>query len=156
MAATLSGPSRLRARRRRPPLAEINVTPFVDVMLVLLVVFMVTAPLLTTGVAVDLPEGSRRPLPGSDAPLVVSVTRDGRVFVEERELVVGELAPVLQALAAENGGRRVFVRGDRAADYGTVVAVVSALKEAGFVRVALVTEPPRTAARPPDPTTRTR
>ncbi len=133
-------------RRRRRLLAEINVTPFVDVMLVLLVVFMVTAPLLTTGVAVDLPEGTRTPLPGTDAPLIVTVTRGGEVHLEDRPVAPAELAPRLRALAAAGGERRVFVRGDREVDYGTVVAVVTALREAGFARIALVTEPPRTAA----------
>jgi biopolymer transport protein TolR len=137
------GPRRLRHRRQRP-MAEINVTPFVDVMLVLLIVFMVTAPLLTAGVAVDLPEARSSPLPGQDEPLSVTVAADGRVFLQESEIGLGELGPRLVAITDRRADARIFVRGDRSIDYGRVMAVVGEINAAGFTRVALLTEAPST------------
>jgi biopolymer transport protein TolR len=131
---------RLTRRRRRPRMSEINVTPFVDVMLVLLIVFMVTAPLLTVGVTVDLPETRSSPLPGQDEPLTVSVTRDGSVFLQESAIGLEELGPRLQAITERSPDARIFVRGDRVIDYGRVMQVVGTIHAAGFTRVALVTE----------------
>jgi biopolymer transport protein TolR len=131
---------RLTRRRRRPRMSEINVTPFVDVMLVLLIVFMVTAPLLTVGVTVDLPETRSSPLPGQDEPLTVSVTRDGSVFLQESAIALEELGPRLQAITERSPDARIFVRGDRVIDYGRVMQVVGTIHAAGFTRVALVTE----------------
>src|SRR5918999_1961444 len=131
---------RLTRRRRRPRMSEINVTPFVDVMLVLLIVFMVTAPLLTVGVTVDLPETRSSPLPGQDEPLTVSVTRDGSVFLQESAIAIEELGPRLQAITERSPDARIFVRGDRVIDYGRVMQVVGTIHAAGFTRVALVTE----------------
>jgi biopolymer transport protein TolR len=130
----------LTRRRRRPRMSEINVTPFVDVMLVLLIVFMVTAPLLTVGVTVDLPETRSSPLPGQDEPLTVSVTRDGSVFLQESAIGLEELGPRLQAITERSPDARIFVRGDRVIDYGRVMQVVGTIHAAGFTRVALVTE----------------
>jgi biopolymer transport protein TolR len=133
-------PARRGARRRRRPMAEINVTPFVDVMLVLLILFMVTAPLLTVGVTVDLPETASSPLPGQDEPLTVSVSSAGTVFLQDSEIDLPDLGPRLQAITARRADARIFVRGDKVIDYGRVMAVVGAIHNAGFNMVALVTE----------------
>lgn len=147
-----------RRRKRRKPLAEINVTPMVDVMLVLLIVFMVTAPLLTTGVAVDLPRAESSPLPGQDEPLAVTVDARGRVFLQESEIALDQLGPRLIAITGRKPDARIFVRGDKGIDYGTVMRVVSTINQAGFTKVALLTEAPsatggarRTAAATPTP-----
>ncbi|MEO1091086.1 MAG: ExbD/TolR family protein [Pseudomonadota bacterium] len=122
-------------------MSEINVTPFVDVMLVLLIVFMVTAPLLVTGVQVDLPESQADSLPAQDLPLAVTVSADGTVFVQEAAVDLPELAAKLRAVAGENDELRIFVRGDRGISYGRVMEVVGAINAAGFSRVALVSQP---------------
>jgi biopolymer transport protein TolR len=132
--------ARRATRRRHRPMAEINVTPFVDVMLVLLIVFMVTAPLLTVGVTVDLPETASSPLPGQDEPLTVSVSRDGSVFLQDSAIELGDLGPRLLAITERRPDARIFVRGDRGIDYGRVMEVVGAIHSAGFSKVALVTE----------------
>ena len=124
-------------------MAEINVTPFVDVMLVLLVVFMVTAPLLTVGVSVELPESAAAPIPGQDEPLAVSIDSGGRVFIQDSEVSLETLIPRLQAITQNNPDARIFVRGDKAIDYGRVMEVMGTLNGAGFNRVALITERPR-------------
>ena len=134
-------------RRRTSLVNEINVTPMVDVMLVLLIIFMVTAPLLTAGVEVDLPKTEAAPLPGTDEPLVVSVDAAGQVYVQETAVDLQSLPTQMQAVAGANPDLRVFVRGDRAIDYGRVMAVVGTLQAAGYRRVALITEPPREAPR---------
>ncbi len=139
MAAT--GIKRTAGQRYRP-MAEINVTPFVDVMLVLLVVFMVTAPLLTVGVEVDLPETNATGLPGDDEPLTVSIDAEGMVFLQELEVDLSELIPKLQAVAAERPDLRIFVRGDKGVAYGRVMQVMGTINAAGFGEVGLVTELP--------------
>jgi biopolymer transport protein TolR len=130
----------LSRRRRRPRMSEINVTPLVDVMLVLLIVFMVTAPLLTVGVSVDLPKTQASPLPGQDEPLTVSINRQGKVFLQETEVGVDALGPRLMAVSERNPDARIFVRGDKGIDYGSVMAVMGAIYSAGFSKVALITE----------------
>ena len=135
-----AAPQRVSRRHRRAPMAAINVTPFVDVMLVLLIVFMVTAPLLTVGVSVDLPRTRSSPLPGQDEPLSVSVDREGQIFLQDSQLAVEELGPRLVAITERNPDARIFVRGDRVIDYGRVMEVVGAIHAAGFSKVALVTE----------------
>ena len=132
-------------KRRYQPMAEINVTPFVDVMLVLLVVFMVTAPLLTVGVKIDLPRAEADVLKGSDEPLTVSISASGKIFLQETEISLSDLVPRLQAITGENPGVRIFVRGDRSIDYGSVMAVMSSINGAGFTKVALITKMPVTA-----------
>lgn len=129
--------------RGHRPMAEINVTPFVDVMLVLLVVFMVTAPLLTVGVSVELPESAAAPIPGQDEPLAVSIDSGGRVFIQDSEVSLETLIPRLQAITQNNPDARIFVRGDKAIDYGRVMEVMGTLNGAGFNRVALITERPQ-------------
>ncbi len=133
-------PLRPSRRHRRQPMSAINVTPFVDVMLVLLIVFMVTAPLLTVGVTVDLPKTTAAPLPGQDEPLSVTVDHDGKVYLQDSQLSVEELGPRLRAISERKPDARVFVRGDKVIDYGRVMEVVGAIHAAGFSKVALVTE----------------
>ena len=141
----VGGTGRKRIGPRFRPRAEINVTPFVDVMLVLLVVFMITAPLLTVGVEVDLPESAATHLPGDDEPLTVTIDDEGALFLQELEIGLDELVPKLRAIAAERPEARIFVRGDKAIDYGRVMAVMGTINAAGFTRVGLVTELPRLA-----------
>jgi biopolymer transport protein TolR len=131
-----------RRHRRRPVMSEINVTPMVDVMLVLLIIFMVSAPLLTVGVPIDLPQTQAKSLDQDREPLTVSVKIDGGVFLQNTEIKVEELVPKLQAITQARGGldERIYVRGDRKVDYGTVMRVMGRLSAAGFRRVALVTE----------------
>jgi biopolymer transport protein TolR len=130
-----------RRHRRRPVMAEINVTPMVDVMLVLLIIFMVSAPLLTVGVPLDLPQTRAKALNQDKEPLTVSVTATG-VYLQNTEIPVEELVPKLKAIIEARGGtdERIFVRGDKAVEYGAVMKVMGRLSEAGFTRVALVTE----------------
>ncbi|RMF12772.1 MAG: protein TolR [Alphaproteobacteria bacterium] len=130
-------------RRRHRPMSEINVTPLVDVMLVLLIIFMVTAPLLTTGVAVDLPDSAARSLPQDQQPLEVSVTAEGKVFLQDEEVTIEQLIPRLRAIMDVRKNDRVYLRGDQRIAYGRVAEVMGALNAAGFRRVALVTEPPK-------------
>ena len=130
-----------RRRRERFELnAEINVVNLIDVMLLLLVVFMITAPLLTVGVTVDLPQTRSSPLPGQDEPLSVSVSREGQVFLQDSAIAVEDLGPRLQAITERRPDTRIFVRGDKVIDYGRVMEVVGAIHAAGFTKVALVTE----------------
>lgn len=137
-----SGGPRFRGSRSFKPMAEINVTPFVDVMLVLLVVFMITAPLLTVGVPVDLPETRAKPLPGQDEPLEITVDKQGRVWLQETQIEVATLVPRLRAITNRKADTRIFVRGDRSIDYGRVLEVMSVLNAAGFGRVGLVADRP--------------
>ncbi len=132
-----------RRHRRSPVMAEINVTPMVDVMLVLLIIFMVSAPLLTVGVPIDLPQTQASSLDAADKePLAVSVNTKGQVFLQNSEIKVEELVPKLQAITATRGGadERIYVRGDKTVDYGTMMKIMGRLSAAGFRRVALVTE----------------
>jgi biopolymer transport protein TolR len=129
-------------RKRYQPMSEINVTPFVDVMLVLLVVFMIAAPLLSVGVPVELPKAVAPTLQGLDEPLAVTIDEEGRIFVQEREVPLGELVPTLIAITAGNQERRIFVRGDRSIAYGRVIEAMGAINAAGFTRVALVAQAP--------------
>ncbi len=133
------GGGRRRRRRAYTPLSQINVVPFVDVMLVLLIVFMVTAPLLTVGVPVDLPESRAQSLSEPVEPLVVSVDSNGQIYLQETEVALEQLVPRLRAITDRGLDTRVYVRGDRAIDYGRVMQVMGTINGAGFNRVALVT-----------------
>jgi biopolymer transport protein TolR len=137
-----AGPVGKRRHRRRPVMSEINVTPFVDVMLVLLIIFMVSAPLLTVGVPLDLPQTQAKSLEQDREPLTVSVNLKGQVFLQNSEITVEELVAKLNAITTARGGldERIYVRGDRKVDYGTVMRVMGRLSQAGYRRVALVTE----------------
>ena len=131
-----------RRHRRRPVMSEINVTPMVDVMLVLLIIFMVSAPLLTVGVPIDLPQTQAANLDQVSEPLAISVNVKGQVFLQNTEIKLDELVPKLKAIADARGGteERIFVRGDKNVDYGTMMRVMGRLNAAGFRRVGLVTE----------------
>jgi biopolymer transport protein TolR len=122
--------------------ADINVTPFVDIMLVLLIIFMVSAPLLTVGVPIDLPQTQAKSLDQDKEPLTVSVNEKGQVYLQNSEIDIDALVPKLQAVAQARGGNdaRIYVRGDKKVDYGTMMRVMGRLSGAGFHRVALVTE----------------
>jgi biopolymer transport protein TolR len=145
-ANVMSGSSggRGRGRRgRRAVMSEINVTPFVDVMLVLLIVFMVSAPLLTVGVPLDLPQSQAKSLEQDREPLTISVNVQGQVFLQNSEIAVDELVTKIKAITDARGGgfdERIYVRGDKKVDYGTMMRVMGRLSAAGYHRVALVTE----------------
>src|SRR5215468_3545082 len=143
MAMTGAGAAvRKRRHRRRGVMSEINVTPMVDVMLVLLIIFMISAPLLTVGVPLDLPQTQAKSLDQDKEPLTISVNSQGQWFLQNTEIAVDDILPKLKAVTAARGGmeERIFVRGDRKVDYGTVMKVMGRLSGAGFHRVALVTE----------------
>lgn len=136
-----SGGGRGQRRRgqRRALVSEINVTPFVDVMLVLLIIFMVAAPLLTVGVPIELPETQARALEADTQPITVSVNQEGQIFLQETEIAIDEIVPKLQAIAQTGYEERIFVRGDRSADYGTVMRVMARISSAGYRNLGLVT-----------------
>lgn len=127
-------------RRRSSSFHEINVTPFVDVMLVLLVIFMITAPMITAGVTVDLPESSAKPIAGKDEPLVVTINEDAQIFIQESPTTLDELGPKLLAIAGENKQMRIFVRGDQNIAYGKLMRVMGEINAHGLKKVALITE----------------
>ena len=131
-----------RRHHRRGVMSEINVTPMVDVMLVLLIIFMISAPLLTVGVPLDLPQTQAKSLDQDKEPLTISVNSQGQWFLQNTEIAVDDILPKLKAVTAARGGmeERIYVRGDRKVDYGTVMRVMGRLSGAGFHRVALVTE----------------
>ncbi len=146
-----SGRSRRGSTARRAPMAEINVTPFVDVMLVLLIIFMVTAPLLTTGVPIDLPDSRAKPLDQTDQPPVqISLDADGSLYIDDIETTMAALPDRLAAIAGEEGEdqRTIMLRGDRSLDYGRVMRVMGELNRAGLTRVSLVTTGSATTPTP--------
>ena len=132
---------RRRRGRRHGAINEINMTPFIDVMLVLLIIFMVTAPMMTAGVPIDLPQTKAAPLNVDTKPITLSIRATGQVFFGESELKDDEIVPRLTAGAKQGLEERVFVRGDKRVDYGRVAQVMSIVTGGGFKRVALVTEP---------------
>ena len=139
MGATL--PSRRRGRGRRAPMSEINVTPLVDVMLVLLIIFMITAPLLVAGVPVDLPESRAAALDQQAAPVQISLDGQGNIFIDDVAVTAAALPAQLAAIAAQPEppeGRRIYLRADKGLDYGQVMRVMGELNRAGLNRVALV------------------
>jgi biopolymer transport protein TolR len=130
-------------RRRRPVMSEINVTPFVDVMLVLLIVFMVSAPLLTVGVPIDLPQSQAKALEQNNEPLTISVNNRGQIFLQNDEIKLDDLLPKLQAIIGARGGTSndlIYIRGDRTVAYGMMMRVMGRISGAGYHRIALVTE----------------
>ena len=141
-------------RGRYRPLAEIIVTPLVDVMLVLLIIFMVTAPLMTSGVTVDLPKTNAAPLNNDNKPLTVSIDAAGKVYLQDQEVQIGEIVEKLRAIAENNAERRIFVRGDKDLAYGRIMEVMGTITQGGFTKVALLAEqkgpaPKAPAATPP-------
>ena len=131
-----------RRGNRRAPMSEINVTPFVDVVLVLLIIFMVAAPLMTSGVHVDLPETSASPVEGQDEPLSISIDAKGQIYIQNTKVKADELVPKLMAISKQKKDTRIFVRGDKTVPYGEIMQVVSSVSSAGFNKVAFVTENP--------------
>ncbi len=126
---------------RSKPFSEINVTPFVDVMLVLLIIFMVTAPLLTVGVQVDLPETNADTLQSDNEPLEVTIDSSGNIFIQETEIGISELVPKMKAITKNRLDTKIYVRGDEAIDYGQIMMVLGELSGSGFTKVALITKP---------------
>ena len=147
MAGGVNGSSFMRGhgswRARLRPKSDINVTPFVDVMLVLLVIFMVTAPLLTVGVPVDMPETRARNMSEDKEPLAITIKKSGDIFLQETQIQLDELVPKLTAIAKNGYDQRIFVRGDKDVDYGKVMEVMGELNAAGFKRIGLVTDTKR-------------
>ena len=135
------GRGRRRRTRRLQPNSEINVTPFVDVMLVLLIVFMVAAPLLTVGVPVELPETAGAQTQSDAKPITVSIQADGSVFIGEEPYRLDQVVPKLRAMTQAAGSKPIFVKGDKASDYGAVLAVMGELSAAGFSKIGLVGVP---------------
>ncbi|MFK8034770.1 MAG: protein TolR [Hyphomicrobiales bacterium] len=134
-----SGGRGRRGRGKRAPMSEINVTPMVDVMLVLLIIFMVAAPLLTVGVPIDLPETKARQLSGDTEPISISINAEGQVFLQETEIPIEEVVAKLTAIAENGYDERIYVRGDRNTDYGVIMKVMGTISAAGFTRLGLVT-----------------
>ena len=150
MGAQLAGKSNGRGKRRSySQLSEINVTPFVDVMLVLLIVFMVSAPLMTVGVPVDLPKTAAPSLPADNKPLFISIDTQNRIYVQETPVELDNLVPLLRAITENNPEARVLVRGDAKIQYGTMLQVMGTISAGGFSKVGLVAElpQPKAAAR---------
>jgi biopolymer transport protein TolR len=142
MAGYLQNDNGRGRRGRYRPLAEINVTPLVDVMLVLLIIFMVTAPLMTSGVPVDLPKTSAQPINSDSEPLTVSIDAQGQIFLQDQQVQLPELVSKLQAIAQNNADRRIFVRGDKDLAYGRIMEVMGTITQGGFTKVALLAEQP--------------
>ncbi len=137
----------LRATRRYKPMSDINVTPLVDVMLVLLIVFMVAAPLMTSGINVDLPKTSAAPLSQDATPITVAMNAEGKIYLENTELQLPELVTKLQAISDGKTDRRIYLRGDKGLNYGKIMEVMATITQGGFTKVALLAE--QTAAPPP-------
>ena len=125
----------------KEPISEINVTPFVDVMLVLLIIFMVTAPLLTVGVQVDLPESSADTLPEESEPLTLTINAKGEIFIQETKIEFEKIIPKILAVSNNRTDTRIFVRGDKTINYGRVLEIMGVLSGSGFTKVALISEP---------------
>jgi biopolymer transport protein TolR len=134
-----SGGGRRRRGGRRSAISEINVTPLVDVMLVLLIIFMVAAPMMTVGVPIDLPETQAKAMNADTQPITVSVNPAGEIFLQETPIAIDEVVPKLEAIATTGYNERIYVRGDTNADYGTVMKVMARISAAGFKNLGLVT-----------------
>jgi biopolymer transport protein TolR len=146
MAFSLNQKGSVRSRYR--PLAEINVTPMVDVMLVLLIIFMVTAPLMTSGVSVDLPKTNAQPINNDSQPLTVSVRSNGDVYLQDEQVPLPDVVGKLKAIAQNNPDRRIFVRGDKDLPYGRIMELMGIITQGGFTHVALLAEQTGPAAAP--------
>jgi biopolymer transport protein TolR len=156
MAGGMIGGGNGRRNGRYRPMAEINVTPMVDVMLVLLIIFMVTAPLLTSAVNVDLPKATASAAPQDDKPLTVSVNAQGQVFLQEEEIQVADLVVKLKAIAEGNADKKILVRGDKGNSYGRMLEVMAVITQGGFTKMALLSDPsgaPSPTTGAPSPTT---
>ena len=139
--AQAGGTRRRRGGKRHAPMAEINMTPFIDVMLVLLIIFMVAAPLLAVGVPIDLPKTSAGPINIDQKPLTVAIDEKGKVYVQDTEVAMADLVTRIKAVAKQGVDERVYVRGASKVDYGKVAEVLAMLKTAGFTKTALINQP---------------
>ena len=128
------------SRRTSRPMSEINVTPFVDVMLVLLIIFMVTAPLLTVGVPIDLPKTKATQLHGGEEPLTITINKNGKIFIQETRIEPDQIVPKLKAITKSGYNERIFVRGDTNTNYGLLMSVMGKINAAGYKRIALITD----------------
>lgn len=128
-----------RRHRHAGVMSEINVTPFVDVILVLLIIFMVSAPLLTAGVPIDLPETDAKPLSADKDPISITIDPAGKIFIQDTEITLDEVVPKLKAIAGNGYDERIFVRGDKSANYGAIMQVMGAISGAGYRNIGLVT-----------------
>jgi biopolymer transport protein TolR len=137
------GGGRRRRARRSAPIADINMTPFIDVMLVLLIIFMVTAPLLTAGVPIDLPKTGAGQLNVDQKPVTISINDKAQIFLGEDQIALAEIVQKIQPLAKQGFDERIYVKGSKQVDYGTVMQVMSAITTAGYKRVAMLTEQDR-------------
>ncbi len=149
MAGGLLGGNNGGKRSRYRPMAEINVTPMVDIMLVLLIIFMVTAPLLTNSVNVDLPKADAAATPQDDKPLQISVDAQGKIYLQDEEVEMGDLTTKLKAISQDNADKKIFVRGDNANSYGRMLEVMGTIYRGGFTKVSLLTNPSGLAAPAP-------
>ncbi len=129
-----------RKNQKRKIVADINITPFVDVMLVLLVIFMITAPMMISGINVNLPRASAKPLAGNDEPLTITITDVGKIYLQDIEVEAGALIPKLTAITKEKKDTRILVRGDKKASYGAIMNVVGSINEAGYAHLSLITQ----------------
>ncbi|MBB3147375.1 MULTISPECIES: protein TolR [Phyllobacterium] len=136
-----SGGRRRRGRSSKGVMSEINVTPLVDVMLVLLIIFMVTAPMMTVGVPIDMPETSAQTLNSESDPIYVTINQQGQIYLQETEIPLEEIVPKLQAIAKTGYNERIFVKGDKSADYGTIMKVMAQISGSGFKNIGLVSLP---------------
>ena len=136
-----SGGRRRRGRSSKGVMSEINVTPLVDVMLVLLIIFMVTAPMMTVGVPIDMPETSAQTLNSESDPIYVTINQQGQIYLQETEIPLEEIVPKLQAIAKTGYNERIFVKGDKSADYGTIMKVMAQISGSGFKKIGLVRLP---------------
>lgn len=139
--AMKAGGGKRRRSRKSAPMAEMNMIPFIDVMLVLLVIFMVAAPLLTVGVPVDLPKTGASQLNIEQKPIAVTIDERGKIFLQEKEIALDRLAPEIQAIAKDGYDERIYVRGAAQVNYGRVAEVLAALKSAGYTKTALINQP---------------
>jgi biopolymer transport protein TolR len=144
MAGGMIGPGSGR-RRRYKPMAEINVTPLVDVMLVLLIVFMVTAPLITSGVDVNLPQANAKPVNSDSTPITITVNAQNQIFLQNSQVQLSNLVATLQQISQNDQDRRIFVRGDSSVTYGDMLQVMATITNGGFTKVALLAKQPDTA-----------
>jgi biopolymer transport protein TolR len=135
-----SGGGRRRRMRAGAPIADINMTPFIDVMLVLLIIFMVTAPLMTAGVPIDLPKTSAGQLNVEQKPITISINEKAQIFLGEDQIALADIVQKIQPLAKQGFDERIYVKGSRQVDYGTVMQVMSAITSAGYKKVAMLTE----------------
>lgn len=131
-----------RNRKMHRPMADINMTSMIDVMMVLLIIFMIATPLMSVGIPVDLPEAEASAVSDEAEPLTISVDKEGKIFVQEREVAVSEIVPLLQNITKNNPNPRIFIRGDKSQTYGNIMRVMGSVTAAGFTRVALIAEVP--------------